>query len=488
MFFRILFGLLFFTSTAFAAYINEVSIVDNSNNNTAAVKGASESPTVSDKALVVSLSPNASLPLPSGGATAAKQDISNGYLLSIDGKLTSPLSVAQSGTWDVNNILGTITLPTGAATSANQATANASLNSIDSKIPANLTVSSTRLLVDGSGVTQPISAASLPLPSGAATAANQTTANASLSSIDGKIVAVNTGAVVVSSSALPSGAATSANQTTIIGHVDGIETLLTSISGFVDGVETILTNIYNLLTSGISTFADKSSISASLTALNDAVTLSSNGTSTWGVQITGTWVGVVSFQGTKDGTNWYSIVCFPHSGTGTNVTSTSGNTQVMCPVGNSTQVRAIRTTATSGTAVVSIVASAGPSVMQVYQLNANSLLTAASQTGTWTVQPGNTPNTTPWYVQNKGSYNRIVTATTTTVKSGAGVLKRLCIGTLVNGTSITVYDNTTNAAPIISIIAPPNGSVPGCMDYDAVFSTGLTIVTNTTTDLTVVYE
>jgi len=54
----------------------------------------------------------------------------------------------------------------------------------------------------------PVSAASLPLPSGAATAANQVTGNNSLASIDGKIVAVNTGAVVVSSSALPTGAAT----------------------------------------------------------------------------------------------------------------------------------------------------------------------------------------------------------------------------------------------------------------------------------------
>lgn len=53
------------------------------------------------------------------------------------------------------------------------------------------------------------------LPPGAATAANQSTANTSLSSIDGKITAVNTGAVVVSSSALPSGAATAANQTTM---------------------------------------------------------------------------------------------------------------------------------------------------------------------------------------------------------------------------------------------------------------------------------
>lgn len=45
-----------------------------------------------------------------------------------------------------------------------------------------------------------------------ATAAKQDTGNTSLASIDGKITAVNTGAVVVSSSALPSGAATAAKQ------------------------------------------------------------------------------------------------------------------------------------------------------------------------------------------------------------------------------------------------------------------------------------
>lgn len=48
-------------------------------------------------------------------------------------------------------------------------------------------IASGRVKVDGSGVTQPISAASLPLPSGAATAANQATEISSLSSIDGKL-------------------------------------------------------------------------------------------------------------------------------------------------------------------------------------------------------------------------------------------------------------------------------------------------------------
>ncbi len=63
----------------------------------------------------------------------------------------------QSGTWNINNITGTVSLPTGAATAANQTSSNASLSSIDVKLPSNLTVASTRLLVDGSGVTQPIS-------------------------------------------------------------------------------------------------------------------------------------------------------------------------------------------------------------------------------------------------------------------------------------------------------------------------------------------
>lgn len=46
------------------------------------------------------------------------------------------------------------------------------------------------LKVDGSAVTQPVSAASLPLPTGAATSAAQTTGNTSLASIDGKLASL----------------------------------------------------------------------------------------------------------------------------------------------------------------------------------------------------------------------------------------------------------------------------------------------------------
>ena len=80
----------------------------------------------------------ASLPLPAGAATEAKQDTGNTSLSSIDGKLT---------TLNAKDF----------ATSAKQDTGNTSLSNIDGKLPSNLTVTSTRLLVDGSGVTQPIS-------------------------------------------------------------------------------------------------------------------------------------------------------------------------------------------------------------------------------------------------------------------------------------------------------------------------------------------
>lgn len=198
----------------------------------------------------------ASLPLPTGAATAAKQPaLGTAGTASTDvitvqgiaGGIAQPVTISalpalasgtntigaisntsfastQSGTWNVTNITGTVSLPTGAATSANQSTANTSLSNIDGKLPTlsngkipvevgslNVTVSNASLeiandvgspvpisdaggsiTVDGTfwQATQPISADSLPLPSGAATSANQTTANTSLSSIDGKIPAL----------------------------------------------------------------------------------------------------------------------------------------------------------------------------------------------------------------------------------------------------------------------------------------------------------
>lgn len=47
----------------------------------------------------------------------------------------SAIPVSQSGTWNINNVSGTVSLPTGASTSALQTTGNTSLSSIDTKTP-----------------------------------------------------------------------------------------------------------------------------------------------------------------------------------------------------------------------------------------------------------------------------------------------------------------------------------------------------------------
>lgn len=135
--------------------------------------------------------------------------------------LTSALptgaSTAANQTLEITQLTAINTNTTGVSTAANQVTGNSSVASIDTKTPALVTG---RVPVDGSGVTQPvsgtvavsnfpatqpvsgsvsvsnfpatqaISAAALPLPTGASTSSAQTTGNASLASIDGKVPAL----------------------------------------------------------------------------------------------------------------------------------------------------------------------------------------------------------------------------------------------------------------------------------------------------------
>ena len=128
-----------------------------------------------------------------------------GNSITVDGTVAA----TQSGTWNITNVSGTVSLPTGASTEATLSTLNGkipssltvnsnrlaiyspdsirvfatngfgsggsggttSLDAVDStnlantatytsRLPSGLTVTSTRLLVDGSGVTQPVSVSS----------------------------------------------------------------------------------------------------------------------------------------------------------------------------------------------------------------------------------------------------------------------------------------------------------------------------------------
>lgn len=152
---------------------------------------------------------------------------------------------------------------------------------------------------------------------------------------------------------------------------------------------------------------------------------------------------------------------------------------------------------------------------------------AVTQSGTWTVQPGNTANTTAWKVDgsavtqpvsiasvpshavtNAGTFavqatvpaaatggysflNIVAGQATTTVKSGAGTLHSLVLNSAATATNVTtVYDNTAGSGTVIAIPAVVTATVPTTLIFDIAFSTGLTIVTATANggNMTVCYK
>jgi hypothetical protein len=88
------------------------------------------------------------------------------------------------------------------------------------------------------------------------------------------------------------------------------------------------------------------------------------------------------------------------------------------------------------------------------------------------------------------NYTNITTATTTVVKSGGGVLKSIVINTAVANGVIAIYDNTAASGTLIGTITLPAVVLDSqyAIPYGVRFSTGLTIVTTGTPNLTVVWN
>jgi len=70
---------------------------------------------------------------------------------------TFAVQAAQSGTWNITNISGTVSLPTGAATSAKQPALGTAGTASSDVLTVQGIASMTALKVDGSAVTQPVS-------------------------------------------------------------------------------------------------------------------------------------------------------------------------------------------------------------------------------------------------------------------------------------------------------------------------------------------
>ena len=92
--------------------------------------------------------------------------------------------------------------------------------------------------------------------------------------------------------------------------------------------------------------------------------------------------------------------------------------------------------------------------------------------------------------KSASSYAHLNSTGTTTIKSGAGILRRVVINTKGSASNtFTVYDNTSGSGTVIAAIDTVNGA-SGHFEYNVAFSTGLTVVdaTGTSADITVIYE
>lgn len=91
-------------------------------------------------------------------------------------------------------------------------------------------------------------------------------------------------------------------------------------------------------------------------------------------------------------------------------------------------------------------------------------------------------------VEQAGStFAYIASATTTQVKSGAGILHKIIINTPVAGT-ISLIDNTAGSTVNIGLITMTADLKPYELVYDLAFATGLRIITSVASDVTVVYR
>lgn len=146
----------------------------------------------------------AALPLPAGASTSALQTTINSTLLAISGQLpttlgqktsANSLAVVLASDQSAITVTGNIGVAQASTTAGEigplvqgAATTAAPTYTASTTNPLSLTLAGA-LRVDGSAVTQPISATALPLPTGASTSALQTTGNTSLASIDTKFPA-----------------------------------------------------------------------------------------------------------------------------------------------------------------------------------------------------------------------------------------------------------------------------------------------------------
>lgn len=195
------------------------------------------------------------------------------------------------------------------------------------------------------------------------------------------------------------------------------------------------------------TITTQNLVPAGAATAGSAVELTLNGYSNVAIQTTGTYTGALTLQGTVNGTTWVTFGGTPLINTNTGgvlatITSALQST-FQAEVGGFLKVRVTGLAAVTGTATVTLIASQASTMIDIASIAAGSnVIGQVTQSGTWTVMPGNTPNTSPWLAKLELGTSSLSTSTSlnsaagtnaTSLKNTAGLVGFIS----VNNTTIT---------------------------------------------------
>lgn len=344
---------------------------------------------------------------------------------------TDSIAAVQSGTWNINNISGTVSLPTGASTSALQTTGNSSLSSIDGKLNS----LGQKTMANSVPVTLASDQSALMVVTNDTAPANQTitvvdSATTTLSGANSQ--PFYTGTPTTNSAATYA----LASQTTVnvqANILGGGGTLVVEES--TDGGTFWFRP--QVLQIGTSTYANAFTAPFSATLPVAGITnfrvraiTSWSGTATIIVKESLNTRGVTVADSLPTGTNSIGQVT-ANAGTNLNTSALALDTSVQT---TNTDLGIINSNLTNrntfmkltdgtrdGTIKAASTAAGAADTSLVVALSPNSpvptgsnVIGAVTQSGVWTVQPGNTPNTTPWVVTvvdgQKTTYSATITA------------------------------------------------------------------------------
>lgn len=374
----------------------------------------------------------ASLPLPSGASTAANQSTGNSSLASIlsalggtlvvgdgGGSLTVDGTVAVTGTfWQATQPVSaaSLPLPSGAATAAKQPALGTAGTASADVLSVQGVASMTALKVDGSAVTQPVSGtfwqATQPVSlaatvtvTGAGGTFPVTDSGGSLT-VDAPVgtpvfVRLSDGSsaiatLPVSLASVPSHAVTNAGTFAV-----QVDNTVTVASHAVTNAGTFAVQVSSALPAGtnhvggvdIEAFEASASVTmqSAATATGNGTALTVTGYGTAVIQVTGTFVGTVTFEATADGANYHAISA-TQIGTGTIATTGTTTGIYRLSVSGLTSVRARVSAYTSGGVTAVGRATNAPMATKAVQIagnvitsNGGTFAVQAAQSGAWNV-------------------------------------------------------------------------------------------------------